>query len=327
MDASTPGVIDCAAYAGGFRRGSVEVDAIGAALADGAAFIWLGLYEPDETLMRRVQQHLGLHDLAVEDAHQAHQRPKLEVYGDSLFVVLHTVRRGNGGIGFGETHLFVGPRYVVSVRHRSAASYAGVRQRCEQMPELLAHGPSVVLYAVMDFVVDNYYPVMEALEDEFDALEDEIFRAPSQAQMTERIYGLKRQVMALRRALLPLTEVSNHLLYSSHPLIRDDVRPYFRDVHDHATQVFEANEAMREMLTSALSVNLALVTVRQNEIVKKLAGWGAVLAIPVTVASIYGMNFRHMPELEWTFGYPLVLGLTALASIVLHRGLRRAGWV
>jgi magnesium transporter len=324
-------MVDCAAYSGGRRSGEsarIAVDAIGEALlGDGSAFVWLGLYEPDESLMRRVQQQLGLHDLAVEDAHRAHQRPKLEVYGDCLFVVLHTVWREDSEVTFGETHLFVGPRYVVSVRHGTAASYAGVRQRCEQMPELLARGPSVVLYAIMDFVVDNYIPVVETLEDEFDALEEEIFRPPLQAEMTQRIYALKRQTMALRRALLPLTEVSKHLIHSSHPLIGDDVRPYFRDVHDHATQVFETNEAVREMLTSALSVNLALVTVHQNEIVKKLAGWGAVLAIPVTVASVYGMNFRHMPELDWPYGYPLVLGLTAIAAFVLHRGLRRAGWV
>ncbi|HSO07540.1 MAG TPA: magnesium/cobalt transporter CorA [Pelomicrobium sp.] len=327
MDSAPAAVIDCAAYAGGRRLRRVEVDEVGAALAQDAAFVWLGLYEPNEALMRRVQAELGLHDLAVEDAHRAHQRPKLEAYGDSLFVVLHTVRRGEAGVEFGETHVFVGPRYVVSVRHRSAASYAPVRQRCERMPELLAHGPSVVLYAIMDFVVDNYFPVMEALEDDFEALEERMFEAPSRAELTERIYALKREVMALRRALLPLTEVSNQLLYSSHALVREDVRPYFRDVHDHATQIFEANESMREMLTSALSVNLALVTVRQNEVVKKLAGWGAVLAIPVTVASVYGMNFRHMPELEWTYGYPLVVALTAAAAVLLHRGLKRAGWV
>jgi len=320
-------IATCAVYAGGRRLRDIAIKEIGEVLASTDDFVWLGLVEPDEKLMRSVQEAFSLHDLAVEDAHRAHQRPKVEAYGDCLFVALHTVQLIGGDVHFGETHLFVAPRYVVSVRHGASASYTPVRERCERAPELMAKGPGFILYAIMDFVVDNYMPIVDALEDELEAVEDQIFKVSYRRKTTERLYHLKRRVTALRRAVLPLLEVSNQVGRSGSSLIPEDTQPYFRDVHDHVQRINEATENMREMLATALHVNLSLVSVGQNEVVKRLAGWGAILAVPTMVASLYGMNFEHMPELHWQYGYPVVVGITAVACLVLYRRLKRADWL
>jgi magnesium transporter len=319
-------VVNCAAYAGGRRLRDIRIDEIGDALKEEGSFVWIGLLEPDEKLMKQVQHEFKLHDLAVEDAHRAHQRPKVEAYGDCLFVALHTAQLIGGDVHFGETHLFVGPRYVVSVRHGASASYAAVRQRCESAPDLLARGPGFVVYAIMDFVVDNYMPIVDALEDELETVEDQIFKASYRRKTTERLYQLKRRVTALRRAVFPLLEVSTQVARSG-SLIPEDTQPYFRDVHDHVLRINDATENMREMLTTALHVNLSLVSVGQNEVMKRLAGWGAILAVPTMVASYYGMNFEFMPELHWQYGYPLAVGITAVVCLLLYRRLKRADWL
>ncbi len=320
-------VVNCVAYADGRRLREIEIDEISEILAQQQAFVWIGLHDPTEALMRKVQEEFGLHDLAVEDAHHAHQRPKFEIYGDCLFVVLHTAQLIDDEVHFGETNIFVGPRYVVSVRHGASASYAPVRARCENAPELLAKGPGFVLYAIMDYVVDNYMPIVGALEDDLETLEDRMFKAHARRKTTERIYHLKREVMAVRRAVHPLLEVCDQLARYATGLIPEDTRPYFRDVHDHVVRISESTENMREMLTTALQVNLSLVSIGQNEIVKKLAGWGAILAIPTMVASIYGMNFEYMPELRWRYAYPAVVAVTAIACVALYRRLKRAEWL
>lgn len=322
-------IVNSVAYADGRRVAEVGLEQVREVLADPARWVWIGLHEPDEELLRRVQREFGLHDLAVEDAHRAHQRPKLERYGDSLFVVLRTahVDRGAGPIRFGETHIFMGPRYVVSVRHGPSLSYAEVRSRCEALPALLGQGPAFALYALMDFVVDQYFPVVQALEEDLDDLEDDIFRRTFDRETTARIYRLKRDLVELKRAVSPLADVCNRLQGFEQPLIPEDTRPYFRDVYDHVIRINELVDSQRELATAVLEANLTMASVSQNEDLKRLAGWAAIIGVPTMLAGVWGMNFRHMPELDWPWGYPLALGGMLALCGLLYLRFKRAGWL
>jgi magnesium transporter len=325
-----PMVVNSAAYAGGRRVADVAIDEIGEALKHEDRFIWIGLHEPDAHLLQQVQQAFGLHDLAVEDAHRAHQRPKLERYDDSLFVVLRTAQmnREQQRIEFGETHLFVGAQYVVSIRHGASLSYAEVRVRCEATPQLLCQGPGFVLYALMDFVVDHYFPIVDALEDDLEALEEEIFaEAPLSRQTTRRIYELKRDLLEVKRAVSPLIDICNRLMRFDIALVPEDTRPYFRDVYDHVIRINEVIDNLRELLTSALEANLSLISVAQNDAMKRLAGWAAIIAVPTMIAGIYGMNFDFMPELKWQYGYPVSMVLMVGACAFLYYRFKRSGWL
>ena len=323
-----PMVVNLVAYdRQGKRLPPISLDQISDVLEQPDTFIWMGLHEPDEPLLEKLQEEFGLHDLAIEDAHKAHQRPKIDVYGDSLFVVLRTAQEVNRHCTFGETHAFLGPRYLVTIRHGSSLSYAPVRARVEREPELLALGPSYCFYAVFDFIVDNYQPVVEALQTELSALETAIFEHEFNREIVERLYDLKRELMTMRLAISPAQDISNQLMQSYPNLIREEVRPYLRDVHDHVVRVKESSDAMSEMASTAVSVNVAMVSVGQGEVVKRLAGWAALLAAPTLIASWYGMNFHHMPELEWRFSYAAVAGVTAIVCIVLYRVLKRARWL
>jgi magnesium transporter len=322
-------IVNCVAYADGHKLPDITLENIPEIRDRSEAFVWLGLREPDEEVMARVQELFGLHELATEDAHHAHQRPKVELYGDCLFVVLRTVQMSEGKMNFGETHLFVGPRYLVSVRHGASLPYSSVRARCESTPHLLCKGPGFVLYAILDFVVDNYFPILHTVEDAVEELEERFFKGDFSQEDLGRLYQFKRELMELRRAAAPLVEVCNYLLtdvFTSH--VPDDIRPYFRDVHDHALRINEAVEIIRETLALALQISLSLGAARQNEATKKLAGWGALLAIPTMVFSIYGMNFKGwFPELEWKYGYPAVMGGVTVTCLLLYRYLRKAGWL
>lgn len=323
-------IVNCAAYAEGCKVADIPLDQAGEWAAREGHFVWIGLYEPSEEEMKLVQAELGLHDLAVEDAHRAHQRPKLEEYGDGLFVVLRTVlwNPEKRTVERGETHVFVGPRYVVSIRHGETGSYAPVRGRCEATPGHLALGPAYVLYAIMDFVVDNYFAVIEHFEDRVGKLEEAIFGNRPQRDTTHRIYDLKRRLIQVKRAVSPLVEVCNRLTrYDGYKIIPDAVRPYFRDVYDHVVRINDSTDGLRELLSSALDANLALVSIRQNDIMKLLAGWAAIVAVPTLLAGIWGMNFEDMPELRRPWGYPLALTLIAGAMGVLFWRFRRAGWL
>jgi magnesium transporter len=323
------GVVNSVAYADGRRLGEVAIPEIGEALARPGVFVWVGLLDPSPDLLARIQKEFGLHELAVEDAHLAHQRPKLEQYGDSLFVVLRPALYDGSprGVELGETHVFVGPRYVVSVRHGTSTSYAPVRARCESTPAHLAKGPGFVLYAIMDFVVDQYFPVVDALEAELERLEDAIFEQAFNRATVERIYDLKRNLLEIKRAVSPLVDVCNRLMRFDLTLIPEDTRPYFRDVYDHSIRINEAVDRQRELLTGALEAHLSLVAVAQNDAMKKLAGWAAVIGVPTMVTGVYGMNFKYMPELEWHYGYPLVLGVVVAACGFLYYRFKRAGWL
>ncbi|HET9359210.1 MAG TPA: magnesium/cobalt transporter CorA [Vicinamibacterales bacterium] len=322
-------VIDCAAYAGGRRVADVGIDQIRDTLERPDQFVWLGLYEPEKDILRGVQQQFGLHDLAVEDAYNAHQRPKLELYEDSLFVVLRTAHLATAPrhLEFGETHVFLGRNYVVTVRHGSLRSHIGVRQRCESTPHLLAKGPGYVLYALMDFVVDQYLPIVQQFEEEVDELEDVIFGETASGDATVRVYQLKRDLLALRRAIAPLVEVCNRLMRFELPHIPEDTRVYFRDVYDHIVRLNETIDAQRELLTTALEAHLSIISHAQNEHMKRITAWAAMIAVPTMIAGIYGMNFRNMPELGWSYGYYASIGVMAAASAGLYVGFKRSGWL
>jgi magnesium transporter len=321
-------VVNCVAYdAAGNKMRSITLDEISDVIADRKGFVWVGLHEPDEPLLEKLQKEFGLHDLAIEDAHNAHQRPKIEAYGDSLFIVVHTAQMVNGKIEFGETHIFLGKNYLVTVRHGASLSYQPARRSCEQTPDLLSLGPSYSLYSVLDFIVDNFFPIVREFRAELTELEQDIFKDEFKRETLLRLYELKKDLVELRLAVAPLQDILNQLTRFHPGLIRDEVRPYFRDVSDHAARINESTDAMREMLTIAMNVNLALVTVAQNEVVKRLAGWAALLAAPTLMTSWYGMNFHHMPELEGAYAYPFMIGMTLAICAGLYVVLKRAKWL
>ena len=331
----TGGVINSAACAEGIRVTNVPIAELGVAYRQHPDwFLWVGLYEPPEEVLRLVQQAFGLHDLAIEDAHGAHQRPKLEVYGESLFVVLRTVRLvdleasfDGHRIEFGETHVFVDDRYLVSVRHGSLKSHVGLRARCETTPHLLAKGPSFVLHALMDFIVNQYAPIVETLETELRDLERDIFERDGRRNVTGRLYRLRRDLVALRGAISPIIDISSQLMRTESGLIPADTRIHFQDVNDHVLRMAEIIDNLQELSGTALETNLALISLSQNEDTKRLAAWAVILAVPTMIAGFFGMNFRNMPELNWKLGYPLVLGMMGSICLLLYRGFKKSRWL
>ena len=326
--ADTRVVVNCVAYrSDGTRIGDVGIDAISDVLKEPDTFVWVGLHEPDAALLLKLQEEFDLHDLAIEDAQSAHQRTKIEAYGDSLFIVVQTAQLTGGHIAFGETHIFLGARYLVTVRHGASLSYAPARRSCEHTPELLALGPSYGLYGVLDFIVDNLMPIVRDFREELQELEQDIFAASFNRGTVRRLYDMQRDLMTLRLAVSPLQDVISQLVRLHPQLIPDELRVYFRDVHDHVTRVNDAIGAMREMLTAAINVNLSLVTFGQNEVMKKLAGWAAMLAAPTLITSWYGMNFQHMPELAESWSYPVIIGVVACVVGGIYLALKRAKWL
>ena len=322
-------VVACVAYAAdGTRLPEITFEEVSDVLArDDGSYVWVGLYEPDEPLMKQMQEEFGLHDLAVEDAHNAHQRPKIESYGDSLFIVVKTAQAVKGRVEFGETHVFLGRRYLVTIRHGASLTYTPARQRCERETRMMSLGPSYPLYAMLDFVVDNYMPVVHDFQQELDELEKDIFAEDYRRDTIQELYNLKQELTSLKMAVSPMQDILSQLQRLPPPMVHDEVRVYFRDVSDHIARVNEATEIMREMLTAAMGVNLALVTVAQGEIVKRLAGWAGLLAVPTLMASWYGMNFHNMPELAGHYSYYILISLTIVVCIVLYFALKRARWL
>ncbi|HLM77680.1 MAG TPA: magnesium/cobalt transporter CorA [Rubrobacteraceae bacterium] len=288
---------------------------------------WIGLYKPSEEEFASVAEEFELHPLAVEDAVKAHQRPKIEHYGETLFVVLKTARYLDESetVEFGEVHVFVGPNFVVTVRHGEAPVLVEVRRELEGEPGLLRRGSMAILYAIMDRVVDDYAPVADGLEDDIEEIETEVFGG--EPDVARRIYDLSREVIQFHRATKPLVGALGRLIEGEEKGVDSEVRRYLRDVRDHLLRVVERVEGFRELLNNILSVNLTMVGINQNEEVKKISAWAAILFAPSLVAGIYGMNFEHMPELGWPFGYPFALGLMVLVAVLLHRFFKRSGWL
>ena len=320
-------IVNCAIYKEGRKISDAGLKDIREALEQPDQFVWLGLHEPDNELMLKVQKEFGLHDLAIEDAHRAHQRPKVEEYGNTLFIVLRTARMKDHLIEMGETHFFMGTNFLISIRHGSSKSYSEIRSRCESTPQLLRKGPGFALYAVMDSIVDQYFPVIDELESELAAVEEKIFDEKFRRETITKVYELKRQVLDVKRAVSPLIDISNRLMRFDLKLIAEETRPYFRDVYDHAIRINEMIDNQRELLSSAMETNFSLLSISQSEISKRFAGWAAIIGIPTMVAGIYGMNFKYMPELDWPLAYPLVLTLTFSICAYLYYRFKKSGWL
>jgi magnesium transporter len=325
-------IVDCAHYKDGKRQHAEKLPLEEAAAKCGGGgegeFVWLGLLEPSAEELREVAKMFQLHELAVEDAERAHQRPKLEDYEGSYFIVLKTTRYDEQAeqVQFGEVHIFVARDYVIVVRHGEGSELAPARKRLEERPDLLKKGPAAVVWAILDKVVDDYYPVVQGIEDDIEEAEAQVF--DEDEQPTERIYFLKREVIEFHRAVNPLLVPLERLEAGGVTgAVDDELRRFFRDVADHARRIDEQVNSQRELLTSALEANLALVSVRQNDVIKEISSWAAIITVPTFIASVYGMNFEHMPELKWRIGYPLALVVMVLAVLLLHRFFKRIGWL
>ena len=318
-----------AVYEQGTRRpGELELDdAFEAASRLDGGFAWIGLYQPSEEEFDAVRREFGLHELAVEDAITAHQRPKLEVYEGLVFMVLKTAHYDTEteAIETGEIQVFVGDGFVITVRHDQTPLHE-VREELEQRPDLLQLGPGAVLHAIVDRIVDDYFPVIYALDQDIQEVETDVF-SPARTNPAERIYKLKREILELHEAVAPLEDPVERLADGAAPCINAQLKPYFRDVADHIVKAERATEGFREMLTSVLAANLTQVSVRQNDDVRKISAWAAIIAVPTLITGIYGMNFEHMPELGWRVGYPLTLAAMACVSLLLYRYFKRAGWL
>jgi magnesium transporter len=324
-------IVDCAVYEDGRRReGELGLEQAYRASrsSDGSAFVWIGLHEPTEKELDSVAREFYLHELSVEDALKAHQRPKIEEYEHTLFIVLKTAQYHDASetVEVGEINLFLGDGFVVSVRHGGPSPLDGVRRQIESRPELLRCGPGSVMHAIVDRVVDDYVPVLAGIEDDIEEVEEQVF-SPDRNAPTERIYKLKREVLSMHRATAPLVAPLQRLAAGEVPHVHEEIREYFRDVYDHVARANEAVDGMRELLNGVLDANTAQVSVRQNEDMRKISAWVAIIAVPTMVAGIYGMNFEHMPELRWELGYPAAVLVMLAACGTLYRYFKRIGWL
>ena len=320
-------LVSCVAYQDGKKLADIEKKDISDYVRRPGCLLWVALYDSDPAELSEMQVEFGLHELAVEDASHGHQRPKIEEYGDSLFAVLHTVDAEDGEIKIGEVAVFVGPNYVLSVRSRTKHGFATVRARCEREPQLLRQGSGFVFYALMDSVVDRYFPALDAVEDQLEAVEKQIFSGKSARSNIESLYELKQKLMTLKHAAGPLLDASAKLHGGRVPTVCAGTQEYYRDVYDHLIRINQSIDSLRDMVTTAISVNLSLITLQENETTRRIAAYAALLAIPTMIAGIYGMNFDNMPELSWAFGYPLALAIMATLDGVIFYRLRKAGWL
>jgi magnesium transporter len=322
-------IVDCAHYRDGVRQneGQLPLDVAEKCVVGDGDFVWLGLFEPTVEELRDVGERFNLHELALEDAYRAHQRPKLEDYDDSYFVVLRPARYDDAKeeVEFGEIMLFLSRTYVIAVRHGAASELTGVRKHLEAHPELLDGGPAAAVWAIVDKVVDDYGPVVDGIDNDITEVETEIFGDGTDS--TQRIYFLKREVIEFHHATAPLLGPLESLERGAFPEMDEQLRRYFRDVADHARRADEQVSAQRELLTSILEANLALLGVRQNESVRSISAWAAIIAVPTFLASIWGMNFTHMPELDERWGYWVALALMAITVVTLYRFFKRIEWL
>jgi magnesium transporter len=320
-------LINCVAYQEGARLVDLPVEDISDYLDKPACFVWVALRDPTPAELDDMRREFDLHPLAVEDASHGHQRPKVEEYGDALFVVMHLVEQVGDELVVGEVAVFAGPNYVLSVRSRSQHNFLGVRERCEREPHLLKQGSGYVLYALMDAVVDRYFPVLDALQTELESIEERIFERGTARVNTERLYLLKRKVIVLKHAVSPLLQFSGKLYGGRVPAVCEKTQAYFRDIGDHLARIDTAIDSIRDTIGMATTVNLSMATIEESEVTKRLAAWAAIFAVATAFAGIWGMNFEHMPELKWAWGYPAALGLIACTCGVVWWRFKRAGWL
>jgi magnesium transporter len=320
-------VVNCVAYQNGRKLADISIDEIHLFVNEPDCFVWVALQDPEAAELEVMQREFALHELAVEDARHGHQRPKVEEYGDSLFAALHMIEAEGEELTAGEVNIFAGPNYVLSVRRRARRGFTDVRARCEREPDLLRHGAGYVLYALMDAVVDRYFPVLDMLETELENIEERMFANQTTRANIEALYQLKHKLMVLKHATEPLIEAMGRLHGGRVVPLCVGLQDYFRDVCDHLVRLNQSIDRQREMLTTAISVNLSLITIQESEVTKRLASYAALVAVPTLIAGVYGMNFQNMPELSWELGYPVTLGVMAVFDAYLFYRFRKANWL
>lgn len=320
-------LVNSVAYRDGRKIADVPREEIHTWLSRNEGVLWVAVRDPEAHELDLLEQQFDLHPLAIEDARHGHQRPKLEEYGDSLFFVLHMIEPDGDELRVGEVNIFVARNYVLSVRNRSERNFQDVRARCEREPELMRYGTGYILYALLDAVVDRYFPILDSIEAQLEEVEDKIFAGTSPRANIEALYGIKQDLVTLKHATAPLLEAVGKLHGGRVPQVCAGLGEYFRDVSDHLVRINQSIDAAREMVTTAISVNLSLITLQENEVTKRLAGYAALVAVPTLIAGIYGMNFQHMPELAWRWGYPLALGAMVIIDGYLFYRFRKARWL
>jgi len=324
-------LINCVAYQNGKKLGDIPVADISDYVTRPECFVWVALFEPTKDETDEMATEFDLHPLAVEDARSGHQRPKIEEYDDQLFVVLQTLEpvseSADNEFIRGEVDIFVGPNYILSVRHRTNKGFGNVRARTEREPALLKYGAGFVLYALMDTVVDRYFPILDNMESELEQIEEQIFVRNAARSNIESLYALKQRLMVLKHAVDPLMEATGKLYGGRVPQVCSGMQEYFRDVYDHLHRIHASIEGIREMLTTAIQVNLGMISLSESEVTKRLAAWAAIIAVPTMVAGIYGMNFKNMPELEWSFGYPLSIAVMVVIDVYLYLKFKKTRWL
>ena len=321
-------LISCVAYRDGHKIADIGIDEVQNYVSQPGCLVWVALREPDAETLDKLQQVLGLHPLAVEDARNGHQRPKVEDYGDSLFAVMQIIEPDGAELRVGEVAVFAGRNYVVSVRSHAERGFQEVRARCEREPELLRLGSGFVLYALADAVVDRYFPVLDLLEAELETVEERIFASNGSPRASiEALYELKNRLMIVKHAVAPLLEGISNLSGARVPTLCSGLRAYFRDIYDHLLRLNQTIETIRDSVATATAVNLSMISLQENETMKRLAAYAALIAVPTLIAGIYGMNFEHMPELGWQFGYAGALGVMAVIDVYLFYRLRKAKWL
>ncbi|MBI1892245.1 MAG: magnesium/cobalt transporter CorA [Burkholderiales bacterium] len=320
-------LINCVAYQEGRKLCDIPVEQISDYLERPDCFVWVALKDAEPAELNKMQEEFTLHPLAVEDAHHGHQRPKIEEYGDSLFGVVHTIELADGELRVGEVDIFIGANYVLSVRSHSSQDFLGVRARCEREPHLLRQGSSFVFYALMDAVVDRYFPALQTLEAELETIEEQMFGKGTERANIERLYQLKRKMTVLKHAVSPLMEAVGKLFGARVPALAANSQDYFRDVYDHLYRINTSIDAIRDTISTAIQVNLSMVAIDESEVNKRLAAWAAIFAVATAFAGIWGMNFKSMPELQWQYGYPTALGLMASVCGYLYYRFKKARWL
>jgi magnesium transporter len=320
-------LVNCVAYQEGRKLADIDKREISEYLKRPGCFVWVALLEATEAELEEMREEFGLHELAVEDARHGHQRPKIEEYGDSLFVVLRTIEVAGDDLKLGEVDIFAGPNYVLSVRHGTERGFKDVRARTEREPELLRFGSGYVLYALMDAVVDRYFPVLEAVETELEAAEEQLFSAGDPRRNIERLYYVKQKMTTVKHATGPLLEFAGKLFGGRVPQVCSGLSEYFRDVHDHLVRLNQSIDTARDTVATAIQVNLGMISIGDMEVTKRLAAYAALVAVPTMVAGVYGMNFEHMPELKWVFGYPFAIAIMLGVDAWLFWRFRKAGWL
>jgi magnesium transporter len=321
-------LINCVAYQDGKKLADITVEDISRYVCRPDCFVWVALRDATDDELATMQMEFNLHDLAVEDARHGHQRPKIEEYGDTLFAVMQCVElNAVDQLHLGEVNVFVGANFVLSIRNRSTQSLLGVRARAEREPHLLRHGAGFVFYALMDAVVDRYFPIIDSMESELEDIEQKIFVRGAARSNIEQLYALKQRITVLKHAVTPLLESASKLWSGRVPAVCEGTREYFRDVYDHLIRINATLDTLRDTIGTAIQVNLSMVTIEESETTKRLAAWAGIFAVATAFAGIWGMNFEVMPELKWRYGYPMALGAIALTCFVLYRQFKRVGWL